>query len=75
MHVIEVAFLWKDLPERKRWMPSHRPFSLFVIDMQQQSIRPLLLRCLTGPSGLAFSHDERIIYLAETGKNRILRLY
>ena len=38
--------------------------SLFVIDMQQQSIRPLLLRCLTGPSGLAFSHDERIIYVA-----------
>jgi sugar lactone lactonase YvrE len=29
--------------------------SLFVIDMQQQSIRSLALRCLSSPTGLAFS--------------------
>lgn len=32
--------------------------SVFVIDMQQQSIRPIILRCLSSPSGLAFSSDE-----------------
>ena len=43
--------------------------------MQQQCIRPILLRCLAGPYGLAFGHDEKVIYIAETGKNRILRVY
>lgn len=49
--------------------------SLFVIDMQQQSIRSIALRCLSAPTGLAFSQDERIIYVAETGRNRVLRFY
>lgn len=49
--------------------------SLFVIDMQQQSIRSLALRCLSSPTGLAFANEERIIYLSETGRNRILRFY
>lgn len=31
--------------------------SVFIIDMQQQSIRPLALRCLQSPSGLAFHND------------------
>lgn len=31
--------------------------SLFVIDMQQQSIRSIALRCLSAPTGLAFSQD------------------
>lgn len=46
-----------------------------MIDMQQQSIRSIALRCLSAPTGLAFSQDERIIYVAETGRNRILRFY
>jgi hypothetical protein len=32
--------------------------------MQQQSIRPLALRCLQSPSGLAFSQDEKVIFVA-----------
>lgn len=43
--------------------------------MQQQSIRSIALRCLSAPTGLAFSEDEKIIYVSETGKNRILRFY
>lgn len=31
--------------------------SVFIIDMQQQSIRPLALRCLQSPGGLAFSRN------------------
>lgn len=50
--------------------------SVFVIDMQQQSIRPIILRCLASPSGLAFNNsEENILYVSETGKNRILRFY
>lgn len=39
---------------------THKPNtkgSVFIIDMQQQSIRPIALRCLSGPSGLAFSNE------------------
>ena len=49
--------------------------SVFIIDMQQQSIRPLALRCLQSPTGLAFSKDEKVLFVAETGLNRILRFY
>lgn len=38
-------------------VPVNSKGSVFIIDMQQQSIRPLALRCLQNPSGLAFSHD------------------
>lgn len=43
--------------------------------MQQQSIRPIALRCLCGPSGLAFGNEEKVLYVSETGKNRLLRFY
>lgn len=36
-------------------MPNNRG-SVFIIDMQQQSIRPIALRCLSSPSGLAFAN-------------------
>ena len=43
--------------------------------MQQQSIRSLALRCLSSPTGLAFGKDEKLLYVSETGRNRILRFY
>ncbi len=49
--------------------------SVFLIDMQLQSIRPLALRCLASPNGLAFGKNEKVIYIAETGLNRIVRLF
>ena len=56
-------------------LPNNRG-SVFIIDMQQQSIRPIILRCLCSPSGLAFNNaEEKVLYVAETGKNRILRFY
>ena len=55
--------------------PANSQGSLFVIDMQQQSIRSLALRCLSAPTGLAFGKDEKLLYVCETGKNRILRFY
>ena len=43
--------------------------------MQQQSIRSLALRCLSAPTGLAFGKEEKLLYICETGRNRILRFY
>jgi sugar lactone lactonase YvrE len=43
--------------------------------MQQQSIRSLALRCLSSPTGLTFGRDEKLLYVCETGRNRILRFY
>jgi len=43
--------------------------------MQQQSIRSLALRCLSSPTGLTFGRDEKLLYVSETGRNRILRFY
>ena len=43
--------------------PSNPQGSLFVIDMQQQSIRAIALRCLSTPTGLAFGKDEKLLYV------------
>ena len=45
-------------------VPVNSKGSVFIIDMQQQSIRPLALRCLQSPSGLAFSHDEKVLFVS-----------
>ena len=44
-----------------------------MIDIDAQFIRPLALNCLAYPSGIVLSQDEKIIYVSETKKNRILR--
>lgn len=44
-----------------------------MIDLETLQIKPLSLNCLSYPSGLALSKDEDILYVAETGKNRLLR--
>ena len=44
-----------------------------MIDLEGQFIRPLALNCLAYPCGIALSSDERIIYVSETCKNRVLR--
>lgn len=36
-------------------------------------INPLTLRCLAQPTGLALSRNEDLLYVSETGKNRLLR--
>jgi sugar lactone lactonase YvrE len=46
-----------------------------MIDIEGESIRPLSLRCLAQPSGLALSANEKVLYVSETGENRILRYY
>jgi sugar lactone lactonase YvrE len=44
-----------------------------MIDLDENIIRPLALSCLAYPSGLALSTDEKILYVCETGRNRLLR--
>lgn len=47
--------------------------SVFVIDVQLGMVRPLALNCLAYPSGLALAQNDKVLYVCETGKNRILR--
>jgi len=47
--------------------------SVYMIDLEDKFIRPLALNCLAYPSGLALSTDEKILYVCETCKNRVLR--
>lgn len=47
--------------------------SVFMIDLEAQIITPLALNCLAYPTGLALSQDEKVLYVSETSKNRLLR--
>jgi len=47
--------------------------SVFAINSTTQLLIPLCLNTLAHPCGVALSPDEKNIYVAETGMNRILR--
>ena len=44
-----------------------------MIDLELSLVRPLAHNCLSFPSGIALSESQKIIYVSETSKNRILR--
>lgn len=48
--------------------------SLFVIDLGVSMLKPILYGCLAHPAGLAMNQKQSILYVAETLKNRILRV-
>jgi sugar lactone lactonase YvrE len=48
--------------------------SVFAIDLSVSMLKPIIDGKLAHPSGIALSLDEEIIYVAETGLNRILRI-
>ena len=48
--------------------------SIFAIDLSVSMLKPIIDGKLAHPSGLAMSNDESMIYVAETGLNRILRI-
>lgn len=48
--------------------------SVFAVSASTQLLIPLVLNTLAHPCGVALSPDEKCIYVAETGMNRILRL-
>ena len=48
--------------------------SVFAIDLSVSMLKPIIDGKLAHPSGLAMSNDESMIYVAETGLNRILRI-
>jgi len=48
--------------------------SLFVIDLGVSMLKPILYGCLAHPAGLAMNAKQSILYVAETLKNRILRV-
>eukprot|EP00919_Chromeraceae_sp_WS-2016_P068156 GHVR01161430.1.p1 GENE.GHVR01161430.1~~GHVR01161430.1.p1 ORF type:complete len:238 (+),score=22.93 GHVR01161430.1:24-737(+) len=48
--------------------------SVYQVHSNSQILLPLLHRCLAHPAGICLSPDEQILYVAETFRNRILRL-
>jgi len=48
--------------------------SVFAIDLAVSMLKPIIVGKLAHPSGLALNADENILYVAETYKNRILRI-
>jgi sugar lactone lactonase YvrE len=44
-----------------------------MIDLELSIVRPLAYSCLSYPSGLAINKNEKILYVSETAKNRVLR--
>jgi len=44
-----------------------------MIDLELSLVRPLAHNCLSFPSGIALSKNEKIIFVSETSKNRIIR--
>jgi sugar lactone lactonase YvrE len=48
--------------------------SVFAIDLSVSMLKPIIDSKLAHPCGIALSLDESIIYVAETGMNRILRI-
>jgi aspartate beta-hydroxylase len=48
--------------------------SVYCVNYKTNVLTPLVLNTLAHPSGIAASPDEKVIYVAETMMNRILRL-
>lgn len=48
--------------------------SVFAIDLGVSMLKPIIDSKLANPSGLALSLDENVIYVSETGMNRVLRI-
>jgi sugar lactone lactonase YvrE len=48
--------------------------SVFMTDIEQGTIKPLIMNSLAHPSGIAVTQDGRTVYVSETYKNRLLKI-
>lgn len=48
--------------------------SLFGVDLSLSILKPVVVNALAYPFGLALSPEENVIYVAETNRNRVLRV-
>ena len=48
--------------------------SVFVADIEQGTIKPIILNALAHPAGIAITQDGKHAYVAETFRNRILKI-
>ena len=48
--------------------------SVFAIDLSVSMLKPIIDGKLANPSGIALNAEENMIFVAETGLNRILRI-
>eukprot|EP00343_Euplotes_focardii_P008888 CAMPEP_0205825480 /NCGR_PEP_ID=MMETSP0206-20130828/25328_1 /ASSEMBLY_ACC=CAM_ASM_000279 /TAXON_ID=36767 /ORGANISM="Euplotes focardii, Strain TN1" /LENGTH=249 /DNA_ID=CAMNT_0053124543 /DNA_START=12 /DNA_END=761 /DNA_ORIENTATION=+ len=47
--------------------------SVFVVDLSVSMLKPIIVNKLAHPCGIALSPGEKVLYIAETYKNRILK--
>jgi len=47
--------------------------SVFTVSSEDQMLRPLALKCLNYPTGIACDPTGQLVYVAETSANRVLR--
>ena len=47
---------------------------MFIIDLENKIVKPLLVNCLAYPADISINHEEGKFYICETFKNRILRV-
>lgn len=52
----------------------HPNGSVYVADVEQGKIKPILNECLAHPAGIAITADGKSVFVAETYKNRILKV-
>jgi sugar lactone lactonase YvrE len=52
--------------------PSHG--SLFIIDLESKILRPILNSCLSFPADVVYDNLRKLVYVAETFANRVIRL-
>jgi len=48
--------------------------SIFAIDLGVSMLKPVLFNALSHPTGIVVSNDENVLYVSETGQNRLLRV-
>ena len=48
--------------------------NIFAADLELLVLKPIALRCLAYPSGIAITNDGKNIYVSETNLNRVLRI-
>mgnify|MGYP003590165236 CR=1 FL=1 len=49
--------------------------SVFALDVERMVLSPLANRCLAYPSGLALCPKGQVLYVCETLRNRVLKIY
>jgi sugar lactone lactonase YvrE len=48
--------------------------SVYVADVEQGTIKPVIRKCLAHPAGIVIAQDGKLLFVAETYRNRVLKI-